>query len=257
MGQRIHGGTTIRGTTIQLSFASFPIKPAHTVMETNYKIIGGDGREYGPVTLEEMKSWIRDGRIGRQTQVWRSDMGSWVAASQYQEFQPEIGGVKTTGADFFGEEVEPVGFWARVAALIVDGIFLSLILWLLWVPLAKIMGWPIKAEPPVMTGTFKLDDFMPIIWLAVKQATLSFVLRMIYEVFMNGRFGATLGKLIIGAKIVRMDGSELGYKYAFFRSLAKLLNDFGFHLPYLMVAFREDKRGLHDLIVGTRVIYKR
>jgi len=28
-------------------------------------------------------------------------------------------------------------------------------------------------------------------------------------------------------------------------------------IGYLMVAFREDKRALHDLIVGTRVIYKR
>ena len=245
------------GLTIQLCFAPFPIKPPNIVMETNYKIIGGDGREYGPVTLDEIKSWIRDGRIGRQTQVSRSDMGTWLAASQYQEFQPEIGLVKATGGEVFGDELDAVGFWPRVAAFIVDAILLSLVLWVVWIPIAKIMGWPVQIQPPATTGTFKLDDFMPVIWLAAKQAIFSFILRMIYEVFMNGRFGATIGKLIIGAKIVRLDGSPLEYKYAFFRFLARLLNEFACHLPYLMVAFREDKRGLHDLIVGTRVIYKR
>ena len=114
-----------------------------------------------------------------------------------------------------------------------------------------------QIQPPVMTGTFKLDDFMPMIWAGVRQTAISYLIRMIYEVFMNGRFGATVGKMIIGAKIVRSDGSPLGYKFAFFRFLARLINEFACYLTYLMVAFREDKRGLHDLIVGTRVIYKR
>lgn len=226
-------------------------------METNYKIIGGDGREYGPVTLEEIKAWIRDGRIGHQTQVWRSDLGSWLAASQYQEFQPEIGSVKATSANAFGDELDPVGFWPRVGAFIIDGILTYAAFWLLWTPFAKLMGWPEQIQPPTGAGSFRLDDFMPLILLGVKQTMLSMSIRMIYEVWMNGRLGATVGKLIIGAKIVRADGSPLGYKLAFFRFLARLINEFACHLTYLMVAFREDKRGLHDLICGTRVIYKR
>jgi uncharacterized RDD family membrane protein YckC len=226
-------------------------------MEANYKIIGGDGREYGPVNLEELKAWIRDGRVGRQTQVWRSDMGSWLAASQYQELQPEIGTVRATSPDVFGDEFEPVGFWPRVGAFIIDGILTYVVFWILWNPFARLMGWPEQLQPPDVTGSFNLNDFIPMILLGMKQTVLSLSLRMIYEVWMNGRFGATVGKMIIGAKIVRSDGSPLGYKFAFFRFFARLINEFACHLTYLMVAFREDKRGLHDLIVGTRVIYKR
>jgi len=56
-------------------------------METSYKILGGDGREYGPATLEQMLGWIRDGRVNGATQVWRSDQSAWVTARQLPELQ--------------------------------------------------------------------------------------------------------------------------------------------------------------------------
>src|SRR5690348_15095618 len=115
-------------------------------METNYKIIGGDGREYGPVTLDELKSWIRDGRVGHQTQIWRSDLNSWLAASQYQELQPEIGAVKATSSNTYVDEAESVGFWPRAGALIIDSILLTIVFWVFWTPIAKIMGWPVQIQ---------------------------------------------------------------------------------------------------------------
>jgi hypothetical protein len=56
-------------------------------MDANYKILGGDGKEYGPVTLEQMLGWVRDGRVSGGTQVWRSDQTGWVTASQLPELQ--------------------------------------------------------------------------------------------------------------------------------------------------------------------------
>jgi uncharacterized RDD family membrane protein YckC len=63
--------------------------------------------------------------------------------------------------------------------------------------------------------------------------------------------------MVIGAKIVNVDGSKIGYLTAFLRVLASILSVLTLGIGYLMVAFREDKRALHDLLVGTRVIYKR
>ena len=54
-------------------------------METTYAMIGSDGQQYGPATLAQIKTWINEGRIGSQTQVWRSDTNTWLAASQYVE----------------------------------------------------------------------------------------------------------------------------------------------------------------------------
>ncbi len=206
-------------------------------METNYKIIGGDGREYGPVTLDELKTWVRDGRVGRQTQVWRSDMGTWIAAIQYQELQPDIGEVKAAvGSD----EMETVGFWPRLGAYVLDQVALIMLSYL-------IFGIPVR----VNATTFDLSQLFGMRFL------YDTILSTVYYVGLNGYFGATLGKMVIGAKIVNLDGSKIGFLKAFLRMLASFLSGIIFCIGYLMVAFREDKRGLHDLIVGTRVIYKR
>lgn len=54
-------------------------------MDINYTITGNDGQTYGPVSLAELQTWIRDGRVNAQTNVMRSDVNAWHQASQYQE----------------------------------------------------------------------------------------------------------------------------------------------------------------------------
>ena len=56
-------------------------------METTYKILGGDNKEYGPATLDQMLGWIRDGRVNATTQVWRNDQSAWVTARDLPELQ--------------------------------------------------------------------------------------------------------------------------------------------------------------------------
>ena len=208
-------------------------------METHYKIIGGDGREYGPVTLDELKAWVRDGRVGRPTQIWRSDMTSWLPAAQYQELQFEIGALKTSETGVEGE-FEAVGFWPRVGAHILDQLLLGAVSFLIF-------------------GSVKTDvtDISEVLRQMGAQFGYNFLISTTYYVGMNGSIGATLGKLVIGARIVNLDGSKIGYGKAFLRMLATIVSTLTLGIGYLMVAFREDKRALHDLIVGTRVIYKR
>ena len=56
-------------------------------METTYKIIGGDGKEYGPVTLSQLKTWIGEGRIDGDSRVRRSDQSTWGPASSLPELE--------------------------------------------------------------------------------------------------------------------------------------------------------------------------
>ncbi len=56
-------------------------------MEVTYKILGGDGSQYGPVTADELRAWAKEGRVGGDTQVLRSDAREWVRADQL----PELG----------------------------------------------------------------------------------------------------------------------------------------------------------------------
>jgi hypothetical protein len=57
-------------------------------------MIGADGVEYGPVTLEEFRSWAKEGRVVGSTQVRRTGDESWSTASSF----PELGVVDAVGA---------------------------------------------------------------------------------------------------------------------------------------------------------------
>jgi hypothetical protein len=56
-------------------------------MEFAYKMIGGDGKEYGPVPQQEMLAWVQQGRVVAATQVQRSDQNAWQPAGAF----PELG----------------------------------------------------------------------------------------------------------------------------------------------------------------------
>lgn len=52
----------------------------------NYKIIGIDQKEYGPVTEEQLREWVVQGRVNPQTQAQAEGASEWKALSQFPEF---------------------------------------------------------------------------------------------------------------------------------------------------------------------------
>ena len=42
-----------------------------------YKIIGADGKEYGPVNVEQLRQWLAAGRVNRQTSVCPEGSAGW------------------------------------------------------------------------------------------------------------------------------------------------------------------------------------
>lgn len=52
----------------------------------NYTIIGGDQKQYGPVTEEELRQWIHDGRLNPQSQVKAESDAEWRPLSAFPEF---------------------------------------------------------------------------------------------------------------------------------------------------------------------------
>ncbi len=232
-------------------------------MDAQYKIIGGDGREYGPVSLDELKSWIRDGRMAAATQTWREDLATWAPAATYSEFAGELGTPRFAPGIAQAAELAPVGFWARLAAYIVDAIIVSILFYAVWAAISAMTGWQIPAFPTA--SVVDLDTYMKAISdyfeklmpVLVPNLVVGQLVKMIYEVSLNGRFGATLGKMAIGARIVRLDGSPIGYGTALLRWLAARVSDLLCYAGYLFIAFRPDKRALHDLMVGTKVVFKR
>jgi uncharacterized membrane protein len=51
-----------------------------------YTIIGGDGKEYGPVTAEQVRSWVSGGRANLDTRVKAAGSEEWKRIGDCQEF---------------------------------------------------------------------------------------------------------------------------------------------------------------------------
>ena len=82
------------------------------------------------------------------------------------------------------------------------------------------------------------------------------VLQVIYTTFFVGKFGGTPGKLALGLRIIRADGSRVSYGRAFGRFFAEILSGLILDIGYIMAAFDDEKRSLHDRICDTRVVFK-
>jgi hypothetical protein len=57
-----------------------------------YKILGVDGREYGPATAEQLRQWIREGRASAQTKAQAEGTTEWKPVSAFPEFADLAGG---------------------------------------------------------------------------------------------------------------------------------------------------------------------
>ena len=52
-----------------------------------YKIIGGDGKEYGPISTDQMKQWLQEARVNGNTQVRAEGTTDWKPLNSF----PELG----------------------------------------------------------------------------------------------------------------------------------------------------------------------
>ena len=51
-----------------------------------YRIIGADGREYGPISTEQLRQWVAEGRANAQTKVLPEGATEWKALGEFPEF---------------------------------------------------------------------------------------------------------------------------------------------------------------------------
>src|SRR5580700_6785590 len=56
-----------------------------------YRILGADGRQYGPVSADQIRRWIAEGRANAQTQVLAEGAMQWKALGTLPEFAAAFG----------------------------------------------------------------------------------------------------------------------------------------------------------------------
>ena len=56
-----------------------------------YRIVGEDGKEYGPVSLEEIKRWLIEGRVNADTMVMPEGGSRWQKLKEFPELSGPAG----------------------------------------------------------------------------------------------------------------------------------------------------------------------
>jgi predicted Zn finger-like uncharacterized protein len=136
------------------------------------------------------------------------------------------------------------GFWLRVVASLID----SLVVFVVQIVCGVLFG---LSSTLVGGGGGGGPDrgLFSLVWLFTTTIGLA------YYVVFTGACGQTLGKMALRIKVIRTDGSDLGYGGAFLREIpGKFLSGLILGIGYLMVAFTQHKQGLHDKIAGSCVI---
>jgi uncharacterized RDD family membrane protein YckC len=135
------------------------------------------------------------------------------------------------------------GFWIRAGAYLIDSAMVTVACLVVMLPTTGLSIW-LGAEHGGIAAILSLLGTLG-----------ALVVGFGYILYFWAKDGATLGKKWLGLKIVRDDGVEpLGWSKAAIRLLGYMASGAILYIGFIMVAFTDGNRGLHDMIAGTTVV---
>ncbi|UZW60299.1 RDD family protein [Lysobacter enzymogenes] len=152
-----------------------------------------------------------------------------------------------------GQPVTAAGFWRRFAAYLID----STLVGTLYYAVATVLFIGVFMVGIAGDSGRWLEGGATLSAVVTAISTLSYVLiSACYYAGMesSSSMQATLGKLAVGIKVVDADGARLGRGRALARWAASIASWLTLGVGFLMAAFTERKRGLHDLLARTQVV---
>jgi uncharacterized RDD family membrane protein YckC len=214
--------------------------PPHALDELWY-VLGDDARVLGPCDGRGVVAMIEAGSIGAASLVAKVGAPAWGSLTDIPAFAPYL-------RDSGRAAVRYAGFWIRLGAYLIDFVILNI--------LAGVAGLIIGVVV-VLSGNIDVDDGSgtdPITRALPAVVGLGVVL-LYYIFFPSGAWQATPGKRICGIYIIRADGGGVTGLLGLTRYLAYIISGLPLGLGFLMIGWNEEKKGLHDMICGTRVVY--
>jgi uncharacterized RDD family membrane protein YckC len=165
---------------------------------------------------------------------------SWVCAGCKPIFVQKLKeGVTVSGI------MEYAGFWLRFGAKFIDWIIIGAANMILSFA-AGLLMFPALSSPNSLAAVI-LPLILQLFQIAITAA---------YTTWFIGKYSATPGKMACGIKVVMGDGGRVSYFRALGRYFSEMISGIILGIGYIMAAFDEQKRALHDRICDTRVIRK-
>lgn len=148
-----------------------------------------------------------------------------------------------TGA---GTQAEYAGFWVRLAAYAIDSVIVFFGLLMVRLFLAGVLS--------VLSGTWLGGN---ILFHYTLKDILLYVFQVLYFILCTWLTGTTLGKRAMNLRVISAcPGEPLGLLDVVYReTIGRFLCSLSVGIGYIMAGVDKEKRGLHDFLCDTRVIY--
>lgn len=243
-----------------------------------FTIIGGDGKEYGPVTTDQVRSWITAGRANLDTRARAVGTEEWRRLGDYAEFSPGglppplVGGVPefagqplTTPASFSpavtSSDLELASLGSRLGAAVIDRVIAMICM----VPGLVLMG------PAFMTLIIaasrgeepSFEEFSAAgLALGAFVTAVGWLIQFAVQLWMLTTRGQSIGKRLLNIRIVLFENNgNPGFLHAwllrnFVPGIIGLVPYLGFMFAIVDVCFifGQQRRCIHDHIAGTKVV---
>ena len=143
------------------------------------------------------------------------------------------------------------GFWIRLVAYFIDQAVLGVVL----VPVFVIFVLP-SIITVIHNGGFDQDTPPPeFIWAIVLFSLAVFSSHLLYEIVLtSSSWQGTIGKKLLRLKVTDDFGNRISIGRSTGRFFAKILSGLASNIGFIMIAFMDRKRGLHDVIAKTQVL---
>jgi uncharacterized RDD family membrane protein YckC len=236
------------------------------------------GTQQGPASEEQLAQLVREGAVSGSTLIWKDGMPDWLALSVVRpdlladlNAAPQIGGASIDPAqkDLVVQQMREgltpstpgnlnyAGFWIRLVAKFIDGLimgvfFLAIFLLFFMDQFTKMVQ--ASSTPGAEPNP---DDAIGMIVMQVVMTLCQYVVAALYNGFCVSKWGRYAwqngswpqGRGRRGQRAI--ERQKLGPRFA------DLINNFTCTIGYVIAAFDDQKRALHDHICNTRVIKTR
>jgi len=136
------------------------------------------------------------------------------------------------------------GFWWRFLAYLIDTMLSACVFF----PMGFILGVVIVASgekpnsPSMIAARLGLNGFSLLVtWLYAALCESS-------------SWQGTVGKKVLGIRVTDLNGQRINFGKATGRHFGKILSAMILGIGFIMIAFTEQKQGLHDIMAGTLVL---
>ncbi|NUO74008.1 MAG: RDD family protein [Frateuria sp.] len=227
--------------------------------------IGRDGQRHGPYKEDDVRLWLREGKLAGADLGWYEGLADWqplsvlfpdAQAATPPPFASAAAAVPPPTTTAALEDY--AGFWKRLVAYLIDVI-------VLFIPNTLIMkafgdgAAQEQLQQAVLSAGQDIERAIAAYGHYYETMQTAYLVTWLlawtyFAICESSAWQGTVGKLAMGIRVTDLEGRRISLARALGRYAAKIVSAMILLMGFLMVAWTRRKQGLHDMLANTLVL---